>query len=317
MLKFKGFLTEVYHPRPSMEEIHAQVQHHLAQGEIVNPEYKTLKDHINRHLGTERDEFAKKHYWGKGGNAHPQLGELGHTYPPDYIHQMPSLGKTLKKFSQHKDHPLHQDLQAFHDKHIGLHHDMEKLKGMVVKTSVKREQKKAAVVVATQKRFHDNSTLTKVLTQHHDEYVNEAKKRAGEHHDIMNKHIKAAGGLDAYAPHPDYKHPVNYDEIRMAKQHRAQAEHFVKTPRAEHVKVHGEGAHASYMGWVDKLTQKIGKPVTHATMEGNPWHHSNIHVTTHDGEKQHWHTKMILNRSKYDNAFNQFPTRRVDKPDKL
>lgn len=48
-----------------------------------------------------------------------------------------------------------------------------------------------------------------------------------------------------------------------------------------------------------------------ADMTGNPWHGSTLHVTCVDGEKQSWNTQMIINQSKYQKLFNQFPSRGV------
>ena len=58
------------------------------------------------------------------------------------------------------------------------------------------------------------------------------------------------------------------------------------------------------------MITKIGKPVTNAKMAGNIWTNAVLTVTTNDGEEQVWNTKMILNFSKYQKMFNQFPSRR-------
>jgi hypothetical protein len=72
-----------------------------------------------------------------------------------------------------------------------------------------------------------------------------------------------------------------------------------------------KNAHDSYMAWVAKIIDKIGKVVQSAKMSGNPWNGSTLSVVTQDGEEQTWHTKMIINASKYGTLFNQFPSRRI------
>jgi hypothetical protein len=71
-----------------------------------------------------------------------------------------------------------------------------------------------------------------------------------------------------------------------------------------------KGAEESYRNFMAKMIQKIGKPVMDAKMTGNIWTNATLHVTTNDGEEQVWNTKMILNFSKYQTMFNQFPSRR-------
>jgi hypothetical protein len=72
-----------------------------------------------------------------------------------------------------------------------------------------------------------------------------------------------------------------------------------------------KNAHDSYMAWVAKIIDKIGKVVQSAEMHGDPWTGSTLSVVTQDGEAQTWHTKMIVNSSKYGTLFNQFPSRRT------
>lgn len=45
-------------------------------------------------------------------------------------------------------------------------------------------------------------------------------------------------------------------------------------------------------------------------MSGNIWTGTTLMVTTNDGEEQIWNTQMIINFSKYQKMFNQFPSRR-------
>jgi hypothetical protein len=71
-----------------------------------------------------------------------------------------------------------------------------------------------------------------------------------------------------------------------------------------------KGAEDAYRDFMEKMIQKIGKPVVDAKMTGNIWTNAVLTVTTDDNEEQVWHTQMILNFSKYQKMFNQFPSRR-------
>ena len=71
-------------------------------------------------------------------------------------------------------------------------------------------------------------------------------------------------------------------------------------------------AAASYDAFIAKLVAKIG-PVKSATLEGNHvWADSTLTVESlTTGGLQRWHTKMIVNRSKFHRTFFQWPTRKV------
>jgi D-xylose transport system substrate-binding protein len=71
-----------------------------------------------------------------------------------------------------------------------------------------------------------------------------------------------------------------------------------------------KGAEDAYRNFMEKMIQKIGKPVVGAKMTGSIWTNAVLTVTTEDNEEQVWHTQMILNFSKYQKMFNQFPSRR-------
>lgn len=74
-------------------------------------------------------------------------------------------------------------------------------------------------------------------------------------------------------------------------------------------------ASGSYDAYVHKMIEKIGKPVSGASVRGNPWSGSTLDVTCTDGETQVWSTKMIINVSVLGKLFNQFPSRRIDRPE--
>jgi len=77
-----------------------------------------------------------------------------------------------------------------------------------------------------------------------------------------------------------------------------------------YIEMNKQGAEDAYRNFMEKMIQKIGKPVVDAKMTGNIWTNAVLTVNTDDGEEQVWHTQMILNFSKYQKMFNQFPSRR-------
>jgi hypothetical protein len=98
------------------------------------------------------------------------------------------------------------------------------------------------------------------------------------------------------------KFPGDYFKRHIRKPSEAKLEKYVKA--------NVDAAHQDYMAWVNKMTKKIGKGVKRAHISGSPWTGSTLDVTTNDGEEQIWTTHMIINYSKYNKAFNQFPSRR-------
>jgi len=78
-----------------------------------------------------------------------------------------------------------------------------------------------------------------------------------------------------------------------------------------YVELSVKGAEESYRQFIRKMIAKIGKPVIDAKLTGNIWTNAKLEVTTSEGESKVWNTKMIINFSKYQQMFNQFPTRRA------
>lgn len=80
----------------------------------------------------------------------------------------------------------------------------------------------------------------------------------------------------------------------------------------QYLRVTARDAAEEYDAYVAKLNVKVGAAVE-ATLEpiAGVWFDSKLHVTLTDGTKQIWSTKCILNRSKHNKLFNQFPTRQI------
>ena len=66
----------------------------------------------------------------------------------------------------------------------------------------------------------------------------------------------------------------------------------------------------AFDAYVYKLNQKVGEVVQAEVITSwDLWMDSSLQVTKVDGSKEIWNTKCITNYSKYNKAFNQFPTR--------
>jgi hypothetical protein len=289
-------------------DFHKDIDAHLSNGEIVKPEYERLKSDIDKHIRDSTKELQSL-FLNIPHDKRDDEGEEVYYAAPDNLHGLASFGKKISKLDQ--KHPIVQAAKKFYDDHIDLHNKMKALKDKVVTTAKKRDEVKAHKVAELKKKFTNSASLVNTLTKHRDDFVIEAKKRATEHFTRHLDLVKKAGGLDQIAPSPNSR--MGRDEYRLARQKRDFYSNLLSKPLAYHVDEAGQSAHHSYMEWVAKITEKIGKSVIDSDMDGNPWIRSLIHVTCSDGAKQTWSTKMIINYSKYGKAFNQFPTRRVDK----
>lgn len=67
---------------------------------------------------------------------------------------------------------------------------------------------------------------------------------------------------------------------------------------------------ASFDAFIHKLSTKILGEINTATLTGYAWSHSDLYVECEDGTTEKWHTEIIINRSKFNKLFNQFPTRK-------
>ena len=161
------------------------------------------------------------------------------------------------------------------------------------------------------------------------EYIAMAEKRAkdfvNDRLEVLKKH---GWDLDKVAPPPNSR-TMGQSEYKTAQAkrdlYRSITKSTVSVARAgdpdirepnkvmidRYIEMNKKGAEDAYRDFMEKMIQKIGKPVVDATMTGSIWTNAVLHVTTDDGEKQSWKTQMILNFSKYQKMFNQFPSRRI------
>lgn len=326
MKKFSSFINESR--MTTHNEIVNAIAGHKKAGEILNPAYKDLTDQARRIFG--KDAAAGREAiltFLHKGDKDPTLNDLYYAWPYD---SLVSLGKVEKLAAKLK--PEHKAISAIAGKLLKdwkpVAADLKDLKGKVVKATQKRAEAKAETEKALKKKKADSSALIKIFESHMNEYVAMAEKRAKEFvEDKLAALKKADWDLNKIAPQPNSR-TMSQSEYRTAQAKRDLYRSFTKSTQSvsrpgdpdirepnkamidHYIEMNKKGAQEAYENFMHKMMQKIGKPVVNATMKGNIWTNAILTVTTDDGEEQVWHTQMILNFSKYQKMFNQFPSRR-------
>lgn len=326
MKTFKSYITEARMDHDAIVKAIAAYKH---AGEILNPRFNELKSAISydmRHgkfspkdelLTLIRDERNDRDF---------DLNDLYYTS----FDSLAALGKIEKLAAKlhKKNNPRYKKMLAGVDQFVKawkpVAADMKLLKTKIVKATQKRAEAKLAMNDAMAKKFADSSSLIRIFESHMDEY----KQRTADEAKAFVKRLldnlkKDDWDLDKIAPlsfgRSDYRMMRNKRDLyqmitKASKSSYGRGEpHIVQPDRAKinrYVEMNVQGAEDSYRGFMEKMIQKIGKPVIDATMTGNIWTNATLTVTTDDGEQQVWSTKMIVNFSKYNKMFNQFPSRR-------
>jgi len=315
-----------------LEALERDIARHLKAGEIDKPAYERIKYQADRAIERTSNVIAEVHLWGKGGALYEIARDDTHwcallgAIPLHYARDVLSLGNKLSKVKAEelKGHAFYKDCAAYHGRYKDVAAKVLKLKDKIVTATKRREQKKDAAEQMRKAVFIEHKTLVVVLQEHLDAYVTKAGKMAARSFASWMEEMAAVEwDINRVAPEPALT------ETDKASRYKARRRAFLlsitdpvpdKWPlrkeslkkKAEYVARAKDAAHDSYMEWIYKMIQKIGQPVTAAEMHGNPWINSTITVTCRDRSKQVWHTKMIINRSKYNYPFNQFPSRRTD-----
>lgn len=337
MQTFRSYIEEARSAYADRDDLHQAIKAHLKVGEIVNPEYKDLKYSatkmferaLNVHSNFFVDVVRNSH---DTGNWDQDISDLSgyFMFAPGF--NVSKIQKRIDNLKKRKPEVQGVDqmiaiAQKMVDEWRPVVEDFEKLKGMVVKTSAKRAQAKEAEAKVIQKKFRDSASLIKVLESHLDEYKEMARKRAEEFvKDKMDELKKHGWDLNKAAPVPKMRDGREAYQIATQKASLLSAltsptkavispgEPRIRKPNpaaaAKYVKDAVQGAEDSYRAFMQKMIEKIGKPVETAKMTGSIWTDARLTVITTDGEEQVWNTKMILNFSKYQRMFNQFPSRR-------
>lgn len=322
-MSFKSYLVE-----SQVTDFHADIGEYIKNGMIPNPKYQELKSKVDRHVEKIGQSLFNKHVSGTAGKWYNISDDAGNLSDASWVRGINDVGSLRKKLDKAKKVVGHEqmwhDIDDFEREYKPLHDKMKHLKTLVVKTTALRAAAKETKAAEHKKKYGDVNPLQTALTKHLEDYKAKAHEYAGEHYDkIMTNLEKHGGDIDKAAPRgnsikdskDEYLRKNRWRALLMSMSEHQNGKIYKKTKakKSEYQEKQKAAAHDHYMAWVHKMTTKVGKPVAQADMSGDPWTGSRLHVTTHDGEEQHWNTKMILNRSKYDTLFNQFPSRRVKK----
>ena len=317
MQTLKQFLAEARMPKI---DVVAVINAATEAGEIMKKDYDELKYELNKFIEMKADPIKQEYLYGKGSeNAEmpEEVQDLNWNIPSSYLEVL-SLKNKLKKASKHK-YPIIDVLTNFYSEYAPLCEKFKALKDKIVTVTQKRAENKVAKEVEHKKKFADSSSLVNELLKNIEEYEERAYKLAGEQYDYMMKRLEEHDwDLNKIAPAPNSN--MRSEEYRAAQQLRDRFRSMTDgttnirktspSKKAKFQETNKQAAHDSYIAWISKMIDKIGEPVVVATATGNPWNGSTLNVTTKSGEEQVWHTQMIINRSKYDMLFNQFPSRR-------
>jgi hypothetical protein len=313
----------------TLGEITSAIAKHMKAGEILNPEYQDLSSQARRIFGGDTNharEVMLKHM--HAGDRSAELTDLYYSWPHD---SFASLNKAAKLLAKIKD-PKLKDVVTVGNQVVKnwtpVVADLKDLKGKVVKVTQKRAEAKQAAEKVMSKKKADSSALIKIFESHMHEYIAMAEKRAKDFVNDRLEVLKKHGmDLDKVAPPPNSR-TMGASEYKTAQAKRdlyrsitkstnsalGRGEPDIREPNKamidRYIEMNKQGAEDAYRNFMEKMIQKIGKPVVDAKMTGNIWTNAVLTVTTDDNEEQVWHTQMILNFSKYQKMFNQFPSRR-------
>lgn len=310
------------------EGLITQIGLYKKEGEILNPDYVRLTDAAKSQFykasrKTQSTILDQLHTAREKGVEEPGLDDMYYGIS-DSLSGVGKMFKLATKYSGHNNQYVHIAAAALHNL-VGdwqqIADDLKELKTKVVKVTQKREQAKAVAAVQTQRKHADSSSLVKVLESHIEEYKKAAKERTQQIIDYRLDLLKKADwDLNKVAPR-------SYDKTAAAKRGAFEAitkgttyyprpgQPDIREPDQNkinrYIEMNVQGAEASYLEFIHKMVEKVGKPVVNATMTGNIWTNATLWVKCDDGEEQTWKTQMIINFSKYQTMFNQFPSRRV------
>lgn len=326
MKSFGSFITE--NRMTTLGDVTSAIAQHKKAGEILNPVYKDLYDSARRIFSRDADhvrEIILKHF--RTGDKTPELNDLYYDWPHDSFVSLNKAGRGLAKLKDAKFKDVVTAGNEVVKKWSPVAADLKELKGKIVKTTQKRAEAKAEAEKVMAKKKGDSKALIKIFEDHMKEYVAMARKRAEEFvKDRLEVLKNADWDLDKVAPAANSrmsreqymtaqnKRQLYHSITKAVNDNPRRGEPYIVKPNQpmidRYVEMNEKGAEEAYRNFMEKMVQKIGKPVVDAKMTGNIWTNTTLHVTTDDGEEQVWNTKMILNFSKYQKMFNQFPSRR-------
>jgi len=341
-MKFSKYLSESKN-YTTRSEIENAIEEYKKAGEVLNPEFINLKERSNSVI-TKVFEQYKKVY----GNTRREMGtdiHDEHAVLWDVLFSFPtgtiganSFAKKIAKAMKDKNvpdsvkeklKPIFDDMKEDIDGWIKVNNDLKELKKMVVKVTQKRAEAKAKV---EKERYRDSSTLIKELESVEGEYLKRAEKIARDEVKYRLDALKKNGmDLNKLVPSRG-KRPTSEERMMRApyvvitrsadvndgkpmtiaqmKAMTTDIREADKKSIERFVKISVDDAKANYRAFINKMVDKIGKPVVKADFKGSIWSNALLTIEDVDGDTQVWKTKAIINYSKYRKAFHQFPSRK-------
>ncbi len=332
MKTFKKYLRE-----QDLNSIMSSIQKYKIDGEITNPDYQGLTNQARKIFEKEAKKVQTLVLNSLSSfQGDEELRDLYYS-TPDSLSRIGSYEKKLaklekKSYSKEDQIKISQIILASRDfinTWNPVANDLKELKLKVVKMTTKRAEAKKSSEIETRKKSADSSALINLLKSHIEEYKTVTREQARKFLDSkINELEKAQWDLNKVAPAPssllgrsEYKIAQDkrnlYMSITSGKSSTIPNRDlpYIRNPDsnkiASYINKTVESAESSYNEFIAKMVSKIGKPVIEADLKGNIWTNATLTVKTDDGEIQKWSTQIIINFSKYQRMFNQFPTRRI------
>ena len=307
---------------------------HKKAGEIINPEYVQLGDSAKRLFRKDADA-VQNHALDllRAARVAKEDDSIVNDFYYSISDSLNGLGKLQKMAEKNKGSSdkyvksMVAEVNKLIEKWKPIADDLKALKDKVVKVTTKRAETKAVAAKAMERKFADSSSLIKVFEDHLEEYKKGAREEAQKFIDARLAALEKAGwDLNVVAPEP--KSGYGSEAYKMAQARRAVYTSITKAKTSSrksnepdirelnqamvdrYINQNVQAAEDDYRAFMQKMIEKIGKPVVKATMTGSIWRNAVLTVDTNDGEEQVWNTQMIINYSKYQRAYNQFPSRR-------
>ena len=321
MAKFRSLLETLASTRTRLstpQEILAAIAEYESEAEILNADFNHIKEQAGYRF---RDAFKglRDYMLSSYTGDRPQWWEdLYWAFPTSYT-SFTKFKKALKAVQDAKiTNMAEQELALWEPIADGL----KALKDKAVKAVTKREERKAAEANILKGKKQQSAVMIELLESHRSEFLKRAEAQARNYLDNAIKALaKKDWNLDALIPTgrratDDEEKRKNFfrkiteaaDPYRSHKQPEIRKRSVKSEKRFIDAEV--AAAELDYNGFINKMIEKIGRPVIAAELKGSIWTSARLTVTTVDGEEQVWETKIILNVSKFGNLFNQFPTRR-------
>lgn len=339
-----SFLTEDI---DEFEVLKNTIQDYIVKSEILSPDYKRLSLKAKRLFEKEmrkNQKFALEllHKYQTNNEQNSTIEFINQMYYGNTTFSaIKKKERTIEKFKASGQvipddvRQLIEQIQSTFDSWKPIINQIDELESKIITTKASREREKQQ---EQEVMFRDYGILIKLLNSKIEEYKKVAEQMARE---FLNSKVpkleqnnwdlkkvvsnydhecwpcRSGGGCIEHNPtehssqiygfYSKITSPVNPSRKKNEPDIRRLNQDAVNRYIESSVK----DAENEYIAFIAKMTEKIGKPVVDASIDGNIWDRCTLHVTTNDGEKQSWFTQMIWNTSVYGKIFNQFPTRRV------